>query len=156
MEPSFFFYRHFTCEGSVWGSILCARMVFYPEMHSRLQSPKHLNVLRLIRTKPKMPKHFAILQKETARCQSEIYFSELATDRETLLREQTEGVSRETEISPNWTFSCHTHWIMSRVSPYKWLVREKVFKDTEQKLKVSVKRRAQWHYAHTHALLWGA
>jgi hypothetical protein len=48
-----------------------------------------------------MPKHFAILQKETARCQSEIYFSELATDRETLLREQTEGVSRETEISPN-------------------------------------------------------
>jgi hypothetical protein len=46
---------------------LCTRMGFYPEMHLRLQSPKPLNVLRLLRTKPKMPKHFAVLQKETTR-----------------------------------------------------------------------------------------
>jgi hypothetical protein len=47
---------------------VCARMVIYPEMHLRLQSPKHLNVLRMIRTKLKMPKHFAVLQKkETTR-----------------------------------------------------------------------------------------
>jgi hypothetical protein len=30
------------------------------------------------------------------------------TDRETLLREQTFGVSRESEISPNQLFPCHT------------------------------------------------